>query len=223
VTRYLAVVGVLLTVAALLVSCGLGGGEETTPVSPDATFSCSPVPEPEEFPRIRAFAAEVEAALTSGDADFFLTRAVEREMVCTGQEQTGPCGGKEAGTSVKGLRAVVWRSNLFDFMSIDTFREFLSERLGSAESGGLSLYALAYLGSGRFAAITTTLPQGGEKPTEAWLLDFTLVDDSWHLDQLSHVEELVIDDWLSAEALAAAWERCVYWERWDPTKTTSGE
>jgi hypothetical protein len=236
VIRYLATAGVLLAVSVLLASCGLGGGEEAVPEgtitpspgatvlgTPGATFSCTPVPEPQEFPRIRAFAAEIEAALASGDADFFLSRAMEREIACTGQEQSGPCVGKEAGTTVKGLRRVVWQANWFELLSTDTFRQFLLEHFGSAESPGLSLYALAYLEPGRFVAMTTTLPEGQEKPTEASLFVFALANDSWGLEQLVSVEQPFIDDWLSAEALAAAWERCVYWERWGVTETTSGQ
>jgi hypothetical protein len=219
---------IFLLLSAVLASCR---GEEGAPAESTGTPALTPLPtatsepivcpspaEPEEFPQIRAFAAEIEAALSSQDAEFFLDRVMEQEVTCTGEEETGPCVGEEAGTVLKGIRIAVWLTNEVILGTSDEFRQFLSEQLGTPSSPGLTLYALAYLGPGKFIAMTTALeePAGAEKPTDAWLMTFERADDDWRLSQLTYVEKANIDDWLSAEALSTAWQRCTYWERWGP-------
>lgn len=227
---------ILLTLPLVLAGCG--GGEETpaeltatpaqTPLpttTPEQPLVCPPQPEPEDFPRIRAFAEQIEAALLSEDADFFLERRLERELVCTGEEQSGPCVGEEAGTTLKGIRIGTWLTSEWTLGTVDEFREFLSESLGGAGSVGLRLYALAYLEPGGFIAMTTALaePEGAAKPLDAWLMTFVSADDDWHLNQMLYVPPEDIDEWLSEEALSTAWERCVYWQRWGVTESPAGE
>ncbi|MDP2949215.1 MAG: hypothetical protein Q8P22_06730 [Chloroflexota bacterium] len=218
---------VFLLLSAALASCG--GGEKApagstatpalTPV-PTATpeaLACPPLAEPEDLPQVRAFAAEIEGALSSQDAEFFLDRAVEQEIACTGQEESGPCVGKEAGTVLKGIRVVPWLGSEVTLGTLDEFRQFLS--------GQWSMYALAYLEPGRFIAMTTASAQsaGAAKPSDAWLMTFVWADDSWRVTQLTYVQQENIDDWLSAEALSTAWERCTYWERWGLSESPAGE
>jgi hypothetical protein len=227
---------ILLVIPFVLAGCD--GGEEApaeltptpgqTPVPTSWTAEplvCPPQPEPEDFPRIRAFAGQIGAALLSEDADFFLGRMVERELVCTGEEESGPCAGEDAGTTLKGIRIGTWLTSEFILGTADEFREFLSENLGGPGSVGLRLYALAYLEPGRFIAMTAALeePEGAAKPADAWLMTFAATDDDWQLDQMLYVPPEKIDDWLSEEALSAAWERCVYWERWEVTQSPAGE
>lgn len=227
---------ILLVLAIVLASCGGGGeapaGSTPTPAPtplPTATLeeplACPPLPEPDDLPRIRAFAEQVQAALSSQDADFFLERRMERQLVCTGKEESGPCIGREAGTTLKGIRVGTWLTSEFILGTLDEFRQFLADNLGGPASPGLRLYALAYLGPGRFMAMTAALtePGGTAKPSEAWLMTFTSADDDWHLDQLMYVPPGKIDDWLSEEALSTAWGRCTYWERWGITESPAGQ
>lgn len=227
---------ILLVLPLVLASCGGGGEapEESTPTlaptllptaTPEEPLACPPLAEPEELPRIRAFAEQVEAALLSEDADFFLDRRLEREIVCTGEEWSGPCMGEEAGTTLKGIRIGTWLTSEFTLGTVDEFREFLAESLGGPGSVGLRLYALAYLEPGRFMAMTTALaePEGAAKPMDAWLMTFASADDDWHLNQLLYVPPEDIDEWLSEEALSTAWQRCTYWERWGVTESPAGQ
>lgn len=227
---------ILLVLPLVLASCD-GGGEapaELTPTpaqtplptsTPAESLACPLQPEPEELLRIRAFAEQVEAALLSEDADFFLDRRLEREIVCTGEEQFGPCAGEEAGTTLKGILIGTWLTSEFTLGTVDEFREFLAESLGGPGSVGLRLYALAYLEPGRFIAMTTALaePEGAAKPIDAWLMTFTSADDDWHLNQMLYVPPQDVDEWLSEEALSTAWERCTYWERWGVTESPAGQ
>jgi hypothetical protein len=228
------------TVIFLLLSAVLAGcrGEEEAPPESTGTptltpvltvtpepLACPPLTEPEEFPQMRAFAAEIEAALSSQDAEFFLDRAVEQEATCTGEEESGPCSGEEAGTVLRGIRVAVWLTDELILGTSDEFRQFLSEQFGTPGSPGLTLYALVYLETGRFIAMMTAPvePAGAAKPTDAWLMTFDRADDDWRLSQLTYVEQANIDDWLSAEALSTAWQRCTYWERWSPPESPAGQ
>ena len=227
---------VLLAVSLMLAACDGGGGENSAASSPtpagtqDATASveplaCPPQPEPEEMPSMRAFAQQVQAALSSQDADFFLSRRTEREVTCTAddiKDTNSPCAGKEEGTSLKGMLVGTWLVDEFVLGTEDEFRQFLDGNLGSPDKPGLSLYALAYLDHGKFIVMTTTTGER-ERPTDAWLMFFTSVDDDWQLAQLLWVHPNSIGDWLSEEALSTAWGQCTYWERWGISGSLGGQ
>lgn len=217
---------VLLLVAA---ACN-GGGATPSPVPTPSPTVEEPTPaaqttapaETGGLDGFRAFSARIAAAVTVGDAAFFADRALEDEVICSGDEVTGLCYRQPAGTILEGIPGAVAQSDAFTLFSVAEYAEVLQDWFASASPDGApTLYAIARRPSGRdgeeaYAAIvkgvivvgpagSTVLHQQGR------IFDFQFIDGRWRFTgELYASLPETIRPWLSDDC-----GDCYdYWERW---------
>ncbi len=175
----------------------------------------------------RAFAVLIEGALADKHAQLFIDRAQLTEVSCTGQEEMGPCAGRQAGTVNSGVWYGLWRTDAVGLVSpekvgtnFDSFASMAamaeSDSFGTAEA---VLYALASSPSGIFGeeesfyAILTGIfasLEGPERRIAAY--EFVFDSGSWRLRAVVEAGAL-FEDWLSGEC-----DFCYdHWERWEGT------
>lgn len=233
---------------AVFVSVAAGCSEEEEPASPTPTLAtavASQTPEPQltlsptsgptplpgtpsaNFEAFRAFAAEMDTAIASTDAAFFVDRALEVEMVCQGDEALGQCGGQPAGTVIRGIPGSAWRSDAFYIFSLDEYREYLlryfaadrPSQLDEYGNGSLKLFALGSddVGSLQFIAIATSIveeyPTGvpiGEAARHARVFSFVVANGKWRFAGETAATGGTAGEWLSGNCA----ECYDYWEPW---------
>lgn len=221
------VIPFVLLLAVLGFACGDADEQALAPtatVEPEATATA--VSEPAAFD---AFAAQIEAAVVNGDAQFFLDRAVMEEVSCTGEEELGPCSGRPAGT-LSGIRGGVWQSDASAIFTAEEYQQALQryfdgalrEQTDEYGSGALALFALARGDSDEvFYAITTsivdTYPSTGAPIgmllREAHAFRFRFESGRWSfMGEIATAAEPAAADWLSGDCATCGYE---HWERWE--------
>jgi len=229
-------------VASLALAACDGAGEppfltETvTPVrtappaaSPGPTPSPSPVATPAEsggLDGFRAFAAQIAAAVATGDGAFFAERGLEDEMTCDGSEELGPCAGQPGGTVLRGIPGAAAQSDAFGLFSPADYADLLADWFAAANpslsdeygSGAVTLYALAHRpaspgGEEAYQAIVTGIFTSGPSTLrQARILSFQFLDGSWRLTrELFATVPQTADAYLSG-ACAECYDD---WERWE--------
>lgn len=243
--RALALLGGAALAAAVLTACGGGSeppsspdtsptsGEEVTPtreptataaVTPTATADVpTPPPESGGMDGFRDFVAFVERA---ADASFFAERAVEGEITCTGDEETGPCAGQPSGAVQRGLPSAVGYSDALALFTRDEYEITLEQWVSRARvdrsddygRGGISVHAIAHQPAteGREESyqivLTGIFTVGPDALRQARILSWEFLDGSWRLKrELFATVPLAVDDWLSGECT----ECYDQWERWE--------
>lgn len=223
---------ILLVPLIALLALGCEDGEEQAPPTPTATVSDETTPPAGETGGIegfRAFARQIERAISESNAQFFIERAVLKEEACTGEEQLGPCAGRTPGT-VRGIPGRVWQSDASALFSPEEYAQALGRYFDAALSdqsdeygtGALTLYALgqsATEGDEVFQAITTAIvdiyPSTGapigRTEREAHAFNFKFEAGRWQFTgEVAAVVSLSSADWLSGEC----GECYTRWERW---------
>jgi hypothetical protein len=193
--------------------------------------SASPEPTPvlgapsAYFEQFRAFAAEIDSAVTSGDAAFFAVRGVEIEVTCRGDEQVGQCTNQPAGTVLRGIPGAAWQSDAFALNPRAEYEQLVSQWFASAlpnqsdryGDGAPRLVALAQSSNQEVLAIASLLQDIGSQQgiqRQCRIFRFSFVDSDWVLvGELFCYATATSDDWLSGMCA----ECYDYWERWEET------
>jgi len=245
--HWLGIAGALLTLAFVGAACSDGGGEETATStrSPEATVPAASTPDAEgtvtgdvgDMEGFRAFAPQIEQAIVTGDAQFFLDRAVLEELTCVGDEPVGPCSGRPAGT-VSGIPGGVWQGDVGGIFTPEEYEQALQRYFDGALAdqsddygpGALALFALARGerdGEEVFYAITTSIvdaypstgaPVGppGTLLREAHAFRFRFESGRWlFTGETATAAEPAAADWLSGQCADCYAD----WERWTGTAT----
>jgi len=232
--------GCVVVVVLTLIGCG--GGEESpsetaSPTLPSSatpteaataapTATATEVAEADGEDGFSAFAAQIGAALESGDGSFFADRGLEEDLVCAGDELLGPCDGQPAGTVFRGISRGIFQSDASFLTSPAEYEADLVGWFAGAHpeldddygNGGVALWALAYKAAERRgeeahqAIITAIATSGGDSVRQARTLSFRFVDGRWWLTgEIAANLPQTADAYLSGE--------CDYcydrWERWE--------
>jgi hypothetical protein len=233
-------VAVSLIVAFVILVAACSGEEETpnetspspTTATPSGTREAALTPSAEatpltgslsaDFASFRAFAAEVDAAVSNGDAAFFANRGVEIEVVCRGDEQLGQCMNQPPGTVIRGIQGAAWQSDASALVPRAEYEQLVSEWFTSAlpsESdshgdGPPRLLGLAQSFEGEPYAITSLIRDAGASSIERQcrVFRFSLVDGNWVLlGEYFCYATVTTEDWLSGKCA----ECYDYWEPWE--------
>jgi hypothetical protein len=229
--------------SAIVILVGCSEEKEAEPPTPSATAtlesasptayvspSASATPEPTritgspsaDFEQFRVFAAEIDVAIASGNAEFFAARGVEMEVTCKGDEQLGQCTNQPAGTIIRGIPGAAWRSDAGALIPRAEYGPFVSEWFTSAlpnesdKYGGGSprLLALAESSAGEQRAIASLIRDAGASSIQRQcrVFRFSLVDGSWVLSgEYFCYATQTSEDWLSGQC-----SQCyAYWESWE--------
>ena len=233
---------VAVTSLAVLISVGCSEEQEEEPSAfsatatlqspsptPHVSRSRSPTPEPiwvsgsasAYFEAFRAFAAEIDAAIASGNAEFFAARGVEIEVTCKGDEQLGQCVNQPVGTILRGIPGGAWQSDAFGVSPRADYEQLVSQWFASAlpnESdkygdGAPRLIALAQWSDEEVLAIGSLIRDIGSQQgiqRQCRVFRFSLVGENWVLPgELFCYATATSDDWLSGTCA----ECYDYWER----------
>ncbi len=248
----------LAPLLALLAACD--GGEEPQPTPRPSPSVSRPSPTPEDtatptptveataivqaeadgLEGFRAFAAQIEEAVASGDVEFFPGRAVTRPYTCTGQEEfVLACVGQTPGAIVETFRVgylgsegvfttlADYSARLDDFFG--TARPDVSDEFGD---GTPFLHSVAvslpphYLGESPpedgapeiYQAILTGIvdPTGQEGPhRQARISNWLFIDGSWRLTS----DAVAASSRWTADYLSGDCDDCYdRWERWEANR-----
>jgi hypothetical protein len=238
----------LLLLATSTLFLGLACGDEEETAAPAATQAVTaaataktedPADSPSPLDRGDAgdpnpflnFARLFPDALSARDTNFLLSRGLQVETVCRGDEQLGQCESQPPGTTFRGIPGAAWQSDAYQLFTPDEYRALLERYFGAAVSSGsdefggssLRLYAIAAQpgpnGEYEYLAITTsivdTYPPGGpigRPEREAHVFRFRKVSGEWRfVGETVAVVTASARDWLSGECL-----QCYdSWQRWD--------
>jgi hypothetical protein len=179
----------------------------------------------------RAFATEIEEAIDSTNASFFLDRRIEFELTCQGGEALGQCSDLPGGTVIRGIPGSAWRSDAFYAFTVDEYRgnleRYFAAPITSAGDeyggGGLRLFALASKGVGgeaTYMAITTAIldlvPSSNvtldHPEREAHVFFFGETSAGWGFSsEIAAGFRISAQDWLSGSC-ALCYD---YFERWE--------
>lgn len=203
---------------------------EPTVVAMPTAVSKTPTPPPESggMDGFRAFATLIQTALTDKQAQFFTDRAAPTKVLCTGQEQLGPCAGQQADTVESGVWYGLWGTDAVGLVApeevgsnFDSLVSMAAEaELDSFGTGEVALYALASSSAGAFDegesyyAILTGIfedSEGPERRIAAYQFSFDK-GGRWGLHGVVETGVL-FDAWLSGEC-AGCYD---HWERWEGT------
>jgi hypothetical protein len=232
-----AAVAVLLALIFACTSDASPAASPTPTLDPDAPLpplptADIPTPTPEPSPveeqgldGFRAFAIQIQAALTESDTAFFASRGLEDELTCAGDEVLGICSGQRAGRILRGIPSAIYQSDAFALLSEDEYAGTLDEWLASAATDGHpTLRALAHRPAAGdeeevYMAIAKGVfvigPEGEQvRRQQGRVFEFQFVDGSWRLsrDLYLSVPEST-DVWLSGDC-----DECYdQWEHWRPT------
>jgi hypothetical protein len=211
---------------ALLVACG--------GLSPPPASTPSPIieaPTPTATPTVtvqtggldgfRAYAVQIAAALATGDTALFTDHAVQDEITCTGDEETGICFNQSAGTVLRGIPGAVAQSDAFTLYPPTEYAELLRNWFASAApDGDPTLYAITHRPAGQgseeaYQAVVMGIfvvePAGSTVLRKGRIFDFQFIDGSWRLtgELYASVPEST-EPWLSGDC-----SECYdHWERW---------
>ena len=245
---YRLVLAACVFLAPVVAACGGGdddddGGDTASPTpTPIRDSSGESIGEYEDENGFVAFAEELDAALTSADAQFFFDNTRYDDVEC-GVEFPAPpasCEGQPAGTFVPGILVGVFQSEGFalDQAAYGEFiREFLTEFNADApddDYGGPEPRLYAY---GDFTpdfveeppegsvesvhAIATRIAPGGAGMVpgdgrQALYIGLNFVDSKWQITHF-HIGPAAYLDPFSAEAAeVGADEFFAFWRRWEP-------
>ncbi len=218
----------------LAIACNDGGvSPSPSPVSTPSPAVDTPAPtatpnateETDGLAGFRAYAQQIAATVATGDTALFADRALEDEVICSGDEVTGICYGKPSGAVLRGIPGAVAQSDAFTLFSLTEYPEVLRDWFASASPDGApTLHAIAHRPGGQggeeayqaivFGVImvgpagSTVLRQQGR------IFDFQFVDGRWRLtgELYASVPES-IRPWLSDDC-----SDCYdHWERWGGT------
>jgi len=227
----------VLAVAALIAAaaCGCDSAEAPSPTAtvtavPEVTPSPAPTPSPTPseaggIEGFRAFAALLDEALVTKDADFFAERVLEGEITCAGGEVVGPCFARPEGTVLRGIASAVVQSEFSTLYEASEYGEMLEDWLNSAETeasdsyagGAPSVLALASTSAEddekeTFHAVVTELFSGEIIIRQTRILNFQFLDGVWRLvgEFFASAPELV-RGWLLGDC-----DECYdHWEKWE--------
>ena len=219
---------------ALVVLAACGEDEEATPATgtpeavttgatPRATRSPSPrsteaateAAEAGGIEGFRAFAPQIQAAVQSADADFFLDRAEISTTTCPNEFEPR-CDGQPEGATFDGIWLAYWRSE-GSLLTVEQMRDELSGYLESLSTP--ELRALAFDSrEGEGSHITGPTPvsyaviSGEGDPAETTrIIEFKFSEGEWRTRVLMVGGPLSEEDWLSGTCTDCYEE----WERWE--------
>jgi hypothetical protein len=212
--------------AALLTACD-GGATEPPFLSEELpTLTAAPT-ESGGMDGFREFATLIQTALTDKQAQFFTDRAAPTKVLCTGQEQLGPCAGQQADTVESGVWYGLWGTDAVGLVApeevgsnFDLFVSMAAEaESDSFGTGEVALYALASSPAGAFGegesyyAILTGIFDGSDGPERRIAAyEFSFNKGRWGLPGVVEAGVL-FDEWLSGDCA----ECYDHWERWEGT------
>ncbi|MDO8615371.1 MAG: hypothetical protein Q7T33_06490 [Dehalococcoidia bacterium] len=221
----------LLPLLALLASACEGGGEEAQPTVTPSPAVTAPTPSPAptaERSTLESAVAEIDAALQTGDIDFFVQRAEVTEATCPQTELSlDECLPGDSGP-VEVRRQCKFASDCGGFQEA-SYRQRLQEQLASADLSqpadaygepGWRVYAYADPQPGRNipgGAIATAIVEAtdGQVFRQVMFIAVGEKDGSWFIP---HIMTGTIDVNGVPAGLAPddSYYPAQYWRRWQP-------
>ena len=212
-----------LLAAGLLLALSCGGSSSSPGSSPTAERPLTPTPGPsgqrDGFDGFRRFAKTmIDGPVQDRDLASIVERAEETTLECSGEEETGPCSGRPAGTSLSGIASKVEETDLLRLYSRDEYLQALEDWFATAsEDTPAVLAALSHRPESddakeAYQAIVSGIFIVGEaRLRQARILEFQYSDGFWRLsgELYAAVPESALP-WLHSQC-----EECYdQWERW---------
>jgi hypothetical protein len=180
-----------------------------TPTPPETP---TPPPESGGLDGFRAFAEQIETAVTARDVDFFLEVASIASATCP-NVFVQQCEGQPEGSEVQGINVGFWRSE-GTILDPDQFRQQLASYLNSLHQP--ALHAIAQretpIGTPQGPAFLAVVVSADDPQNTARVFEFIFTDEGWQMSLDLNVSGLA-GEWLSGNC-----DECYdHWEQWEGT------
>jgi len=188
--------------------------EASPTATTEATSTAQPTPAmPADLEGFRAFAAHLDEAVRSRDADWITNMATVSSLICPMNYPTQSiCDGLPEGTVVRGIQTGRWRSE-GQLQPIDEFRSSTLQYLSSLADPTLFAIAAAdrYVGGSIGGPAVFAVVVSADDPSNTThVFEFVEHGGAWSMPLVIYVSNLN-SEWLTGDC-AECYDR---WERWE--------